>query len=442
MRKRLILLASLFVVLFELLFIRDSWTTPIAYIPLLFGLLSLVNIDETIKKGPGIKVAFFIMCVRYLLMPPMLLLSGYFSYIDYQSPEMSKSFFLIVIEMIAIFMTLGFSKPKQHKDVIIDATHYSYLFPILLLLVAAGLSISDPIPLSRYHFILSGAEEMVDTDLDNSTQGLPRFLGMVHYILIASVISAFYGVYTKKKSKLIYWIGLFLTILLCCFYQDTSRNSMLIPLLATLFMFNKLYKQYRKQTTSFILTIVIVSMSLLTLIKQFEVTTLSALNISNSEPSLIFERYFGGVTGVYDGFKHEAEIANKIDGQTLLTEVFGKVIGLNRILDQTNRTSNFYNDALGSHSFIIPTISEGYFHFSWLLCWLFTFAIFKLIILFDGLYARSKRIDLAFVFVSLSVTLGWMHTGNFIICMNSFHMSMTILVIFLFSVILGKIKIR
>ena len=430
------------VLLFEILFVKGGYSNPIAYLPLIFGVLSLVHVDDAIMHGPGIKVAFFVMFLRYLFMPPMLLLSGYFSSMDYNSPEMRNTFLIMVIEMITIFMTISLAKKRYYENVEIEVNNYSFIFPLLLLFIAVGLSIKDPIPISRYHFILSGATELYDMDLEGSTQGLPRFLGMVHYILIATLVSFFYRIYVKKKSKLVYWIGLMATLLLCCFYQDTSRNSMLMPLLSVMLLYNKLYKQYRKQTNAVIIAVVVVSMSMLTLIKQFNVTSYSAVRMTKEDTSVIFERYFGGVVGVYDGFKHESKIVERVNFQTLLTETFGKVIGLNQIMDQENRTSNFYNDALGSRSLIIPTISEGYFIFSWLFCWLFTFAIFKLIILFDGLFAKTKRIDLAFVFVSLSVTMGWMHTGNFIICMNSFHMSMTMLVIFYINVFVGRIKMH
>lgn len=444
MKKTVTLIASLFILLLELVLIDGCYSCPITYIPVIFGLLySIIRIDAAILNGPGVKVAFFLMYIRYLVMPPLLLISGYFSLDELCSSMMGKSFLLMIIEMITIFLTLSISKKnKMVENIEVDANNYSYFFPLFLLLIAIVLSIRDPIPLSRYHFILSGAEELFDTDLEEATQGLPRFLNLVHYLLIASVVALFYHFYCKKNNVVFYWLGLAVSVLLSCFYQDTSRNSMLIPLLSILFLNNKVYSKYRRRTNSIVLTITIASMAMLTLIKQFNTVSYTSAEISNSNSSIIMERYFGGATGIYDGFVHEAAISNRIDGETLLTEVFGKVIYLNRIMNQDNRTSVFYNDALGSRSYIIPTISEGYFHFSWLFCWIFTFLIFKIIILLDGFFAKTKRIDIAFVLVSLSVTFGWMHTGNFIICMNSFHMSMILLIIFYFSAILGMIKLK
>lgn len=422
-------------------FDRNNFFVPISYIPLLFGLLDAMFLKPYMFFGPGTKVAFFVMLIRYLISPLLLLNSHHFTNYELTSTKMFLSVALMMIEMFVIVITISSYKKRPSGIVQIEEKKYSFIIPVLMLFVSLVLSIRDPVPLSRYHFILGGASEMYYTNLEESTGGLPRLLSFTHKFLLTMLVIWVYQRYQRKHNKIYFWFGLIIVVLLACFYEDVSRNSMLVPLLTLMFLFGKLFEKFRSKVVSVFLVIVFTSMGFLTLLKQFKTTSFEVNLLKEEKTSLMFERYFGGTIGVYECMQHVPTIKKRINNTTLLTEAFGTMFFVGRIFNGNNRTSVFYNEAVRSQSFIIPTISEGFFHFGWLFCWLLSFIIMRLILYFDKLFMSSRRIDYSFVFAYISVSMGWMHPGNFIICMTALHIGLALLVFYLINGIIGE-KVR
>lgn len=433
-------LLSLIVFIVEMLIDTNSVLYPVSYIPLLFGLLHLFVLKPEMFRGPGIKVAYFVMIIRYLYNPIMLINSSYFAYYEMISMTMYKSVVLMAIEMITIVLTIAFYKRNKIIETeSLKKEGYSYIVPLLFLLISIVWSIKDPVPISRYHSILSGATELFDTDLEEADRGLPRMLSYTHKLLVTSLIVFFYVWYNKKRgNNRIFRLGLIVVVVITCFYTDQSRNSLFLPLLTVMFLFNKIYKDRQKAMNLFFVTVIVLSVGYLTLLKQFHTTSYNSSLLNKRNSSLMMERYFAGTTGVYECVKYKNVIVNKINKTTLLTETFGNMMFVGRMFNKENRTSVFYNNAVGSHSFIIPTICESYFHFGWLLCWLMPFVIIKLILYFDKLFLTSSKIDISFVFGFISVSMGWVHGGNFIICMTNLHKGLTLLVFYLINDYIGK----
>lgn len=422
---------------------KNNFFVPISYIPLLFGLLNALFIKSEMLFGPGTKVAYFVMLIRYLISPLLLLNSHYFTIYELTSTKMFLSVALMMIEMIVIVITISSYKKRPSGILQIEDKKYSFIIPGLLLFVSLVWSAMNPVPLSRYHFILEGATEMYYVDLEDSARGLPRLLSFTHMFLLTMLVILVYQRYQRKHNKPRFWIGLIIVLLLACFYEDVSRNSMLIPLLSLMFLFGKLFERFRSKVVSVFLVIIFISMGFLTLLKQFKTTSFEANLFNENNSSLILERYFGGTVGVYECMQHVSEVKAKINNTTLLTEAFGNMFFVGRLFNvgYNNRTSAFYNEAVQSESYIIPTISEGFFHFGWVFCWLLSFIIFRLILYFDKLFMSSRRIDYSFVFAYISVSLGWMHPGNFIICMTSLHSGLALLIFYLINGIIGE-KVR
>lgn len=430
--KKIHIIASVSSVIFFLFicFLRtDNFLYPVSYIPIVFGLANATIIKPKMLNGPGIRVAYFVMLIRYIVSPVLLLLSDYFSSHELSSNDMYKTTFLMVIEMAVILMTISFCYKKSQAILFNINTHYSLIIPFVFVLLSIFFTYLDPLPLTRYHFFWEINLDMQDVELAGSLRGLPRLLLYTHLLAILSLVVIFNKLYLSKKKKVWIIICLALTLFLSSVYTDTSRNSMLLPLLALMFLFAKLFSKYSQQIYMSVLALLVVSMSFLSMLKFYNTDELDASMLELSTNSILLERYFGGTVGVYECMQHSQEIKSQINESTFFTEVMGGTFYFGGFFNKNNRTSVFYNNAVGSDSFIIPTISEGFSHFGWFFCWVLSFVIIRLILLFDHLFMSSTRIDYGFIFAYISVTFGWMHPGNFIICMTALHVGFALLIV-------------
>ena len=104
-------------------------------------------------------------------------------------------------------------------------------------------------------------------------------------------------------------------------------------------------------------------------------------------------------------------------------------------MDLSDRSSEYYNIAVGSNSMIIPTIVEGYYYFGFLFSTLFSVIIVCSIVVFDSIFYRTKRVEIAYITALVGAQAGWMLPGNFIIFMTGINM---VLIPFLVLFLLNK----
>lgn len=435
----LIFIISIVAFLINLYFIYPKQILLICFIPLIFGLLSLSFIPKELNAGPGLSISILVMILRYVLSPILLSTSSFSSYFNNTDNNTLITFGLIVLEMIVIILMIWkYSNQNEEINVKPIIKNFSYIVPILFLAISFIWSLSDPIPVSRYNFILSSADELVKTDLTDSDRGLPRVLNYTHYFIIISLFFYFYKLHSLKKQKIYFIIGFPLVILITSFYQDSSRNSMLIPLLTVLFLGIKIYPKYKKVIILSLTIAIFLSMSVLSFMKFFSTDKIEKELVSLDISAKYLNDYFGGFYEVYLAVEFSEPIKDKIDNKTLFNDVFGQVIFLNRYIDLENRSSKFYNETAYNDSHIFPTIGQGYNYFGFLFSWVFTFIVFRFIFLLDNLFKKTNRIDLAFTFALHSISLGWLHPGSFVLATTILSKFLVFYLIVLFSAYLGK----
>lgn len=411
----------------------------INFIPLSFGVLSLIFLPKIIYAGPGLSISFLVMVLRYILSSFLLSISSYSLYFDNYDDNAWITFGLMIIEMIVILIMvrkLSSKTPSNFKR--FEIKDYSYIIPVVFLLISIIWSLSDPIPLSRYNFILSSKNELINTDLSESDIGLPRILKYTHYFIIISLLFFFYKVSIKRDKAIVFLWGFFIVTVLTLFYIDTSRNSMLIPLLTVLFIGIKSHPKYKKIIFSSLSIVVVLSMTFLSFMKFFNSTEIEKELISKEISAKYLNDYFGGYYEVFLGVEYSQPIKDKINNKTILNDVFGNVPYFNRFMDLENRSSNFYNQTAYNGYHIFPTVGQGFCYFGFLFSWVFTFIVFRFIFIFDNLFFKSKRMDFAFIYGLTTVSLGWLHPGSIVIA-SSILVNFTLLyLIVLFSSYIDK----
>lgn len=407
----------------------------VIFLPFFFGIFSLFLIPKNFTAGPGLSIALLVMIIRYIIGPYFLSVStsSFFS-----NKIESYTLGIMILEMFVILITIRKFAKETNENNKFKINEFSYLLPILFMLISILWSIKDPIPISRYNFILSGADELIKTDLTDSEKGLPRLLNYTHYLLIISLFYFFYKLYVRKYNNKYFILGMIIVLALGSFYIDSSRNSMLIPILAILFISIKGYPQFAKKIFISISLILVLSMSLLSVMKFFNSNTIERELVNVETTAGYLNSYFGGFLEVYLALENSDAIKMKMDDRTFFNEVFVATPFVNRFVNQENRTTVFYNQTAYQGSHIIPTIGQGYVYLGFFLSWLFSLFVFRLIFIFDNLYFKSNRVDFAFIFAFMALRFGWLHPGSLAHVFSTLNTFIVLYIIIYASSYIGK----
>jgi hypothetical protein len=381
----------------------------VTFLPFFFGIFSLFLIPKKFTAGPGLSIALLVMIIRYIIGPFLLSIS---SYSVFSNEIDGISLGIMVMEMLVILIMIRMFAKDTNVNNVFRINRFSYTIPLLFIIISILWSIKDPMPISRYNFILSGADELIRNDLTEAEKGLPSFLNYTHYLLIISVFYYFYKLYVKNNNKKYFIIGFICVLALGSFYIDSSRNSMLLPILSILFLSIKAYPKYAKKIFISTSLVLVLSMSLLSMMKFFGATSYERGLVNIETNASYLNSYFGGYYEVYLAVENSDAIKMKMNDKTIFNEIFAATPFFNRFVDQENRTTVFFNQTAYQHSHIIPTVGQGYVYFGFVLSWLFSLIVFRLIFLFDNLYFKTNRVDFAFLFALTASRLGWLHPGS------------------------------
>lgn len=408
----------------------------VSFIPLVFGVLSLLLIPKRFLAGPGLTIALMVMIIRYILVP-YLLANSFFSYFFNEFEVIT--FNIMILEMFVILFMINRLCKKNIDVNKPDINKFSYIIPLVFIVIAISWSLIDPMPLSRFNFILSGADELVKHDLTEAERGLPTLLIYTQYLLIISLFYFFYKLYTKTNRKIFFLIGFISVFLVGSFYRDTSRNSLLLPLLTILFLNIKAYPKYKNKIILTMSLALVLSMGFLSMLKFFKTSSYEKGTINTEVAAVLFNSYFGGYYEVYLALEHSDDIKFRMNDKTIYNEIFGNTLYFNKYVNHQNKTADFYNETAYSTSHIIPTIGQGYIYMGFFLSWIFTFIVFRIIFLLDDLYFRSKRVDFSFVYALASISLGWIHPGSLPLATSIINVFIVMFIIVSASSFLGKI---
>ncbi len=407
----------------------------VTFLPFFFGILSLFLVPKKFIAGPGLSIALLVMIIRYIIGPYFLSIStsSFFS-----NKIESYTLGIMILEMFVILITIRKFAKETNENNKFKINDFSYFLPLVFVFISFLWSIRDPLPISRYNFILSGADELIKTDLTDAERGLPRLLNYTHYLLIISLFYFFYKLYVRKYNNKYVIIGMIIVLALGSFYIDSSRNSMLIPILAVLFISIKGYPKFAKKIFISISLILVLSMSLLSVMKFYNSTSFEREFVNIETAARYLNSYFGGYYEVYLALEYSDAIKAKVDEKTFFNEVFAATPFFNRFVNLENRTTEFYNQTAYQNSHIIPTIGQGYVYLGFFLSWLFSLFVFRLIFIFDNLYFKSNRVDFAFIFAFMALRFGWLHPGSLAHVFSTLNTFIVLYIIIYASSYIGK----
>lgn len=403
-------------------------------IPLTYGMLYWFLIPDKTIFGPGLTTMNLVLFIRYIIYPPLLRIDGYFDNY-YLESYIYIAIIVQIVEIIVILLTVRyFSKlnisqnkkyiliRKDKKQTIkyfvnkyitkINPINVSMngIIPIILTIIGLIIIYTHPNIYANKHFFLNN-EMIIAEKTFYETAAWSVVLRWAEILLPLFLVSLVY-----RRKKTLFWCTLIL-LLPNLFYEGHSRMSMLIPLIVTMFLLIKMFQEHKRKIFISIGSLAFISMVGLTLVKSFG--SASIQDVEFLRPSSMLNAYFSGTENVVIGLKANELYSDQISIQTFFNDMFRNGLGISSFFISPNNSSSFFNEAFYransyvSFDQIIPTVSQGIFYFGYFFFWILTFIMVSAVMFADNIYAKTNRIEFAWLFAFLSVGIAWAIPGSF-----------------------------
>ena len=286
-----------------------------------------------------------------------------------------KGFYLTVWELLLFGLFINRKLPKwyyNNNNAYIKWSKTDSTTWIILIIGLFGLLSINPSVLQDYSFVISLkpddtiAQEYIPQGL---TETISTIVSRVLKIVIPiPVVSLLYKKYNQNYSIVYFYVSI---IVLAFFYafliEGNSRNTIIIPAVAVLFIFLRLYPQYRKTTLSALVT-VILSIAILSLVwKSFSGDFSTARESSFSYWISYIESYFAGFSNMGKAVSAYQNSDIFINPIIAFNDLARSVPFLNLLVDNTNTASYYYVMTWGRGDQVIPATGNGLFYFSFIL---------------------------------------------------------------------------
>lgn len=390
----------------------------LALIPISYGICFFMILPKKMVMGAGLCMMLIVTFLRYIVYPIL------FSH-DRVNINLMKyydsSIALTLFEMVFIFILLNryydFRKWKTPYTKL-EMDKINPIVPIILLIYTIGVYYFSPMVFADKHFILNAEEINVENDIVE--HGIPGFLTMPvswgNVLIVSFIFSIFYNWYIKYHRKLYFYLSVMTIMCPCLFYTGHSRLSLLMPLIGSMFMLVKVYRNRAKTVIRLIGVYGILAILVLSWYK-FNTDSVSTVEFEMYSNADSINAYFGGLKNMmiglraYESFGHSLEV--------FVNDIFRNTMGISSFfVDNINNSvyifnnSAYYDSSFMSADQICPTIIEGALCFGMLFCFIPTLIMVKAISWLDKQWYKTSSIEFAYLFASIATLEGWCLPGN------------------------------
>lgn len=390
----------------------------LALIPFFYGICFLKLLPKNMVMGAGLCMMLIVTFLRYVVYPLL------FSY-DRVNVNLMKyydsSIALTLFEMIFIFILLNryydFRKWKMFNAEL-KMDKINPFVPIILLIYTIGVYFFIPMVFANKHFILNAEEINIGNDMVE--RSIPGFISMPvswgNVLIVLFVFSVFYHRYIKYHSKIYFYLSIMAMMYPCLFYTGHSRLSLLMPLVGSMFMLVKVYRDKSKKVIKLIGLYGVLAILVLSWFK-FNTDSVTSAEFEMSSNASSINAYFGGLKNMmiglraYDSFGYSFEV--------FINDIFRNAMGISSFfVDNINNSVYLFNNsAYSDYSFmsedqICPTIIEGALCFGMLFCFIPMLLMVKAISWLDKQWYKTSSLEFAYLFATIATLEGWCIPGN------------------------------
>lgn len=388
----------------------------LALIPFFYGICFLKLLPKNMVMGAGLCMMLIVTFLRYVVYPLL------FSY-DRVNVNLMKyydsSIALTLFEMIFILLNryYDFRKWKMFNAEL-KMDKINPFVPIILLIYTIGVYFFIPMVFANKHFILNAEEINIGNDMVE--RSIPGFISMPvswgNVLIVLFVFSVFYHRYIKYHSKIYFYLSIMAMMYPCLFYTGHSRLSLLMPLVGSMFMLVKVYRDKSKKVIKLIGLYGVLAILVLSWFK-FNTDSVTSAEFEMSSNASSINAYFGGLKNMmiglraYDSFGYSFEV--------FINDIFRNAMGISSFfVDNINNSVYLFNNsAYSDYSFmsedqICPTIIEGALCFGMLFCFIPTLLMVKAISWLDKQWYKTSSLEFAYLFATIATLEGWCIPGN------------------------------
>lgn len=411
---RTAIISLIFVVVSTILFIMNINEQEVLLImlPIIYGLFYIgISKIHYYTNYPGMFTLNVIVFLRYVLLPILILL--YPSYVDVYG-KISEGILLMIFEALSLGVLLAFITKKYYQSHIkknLSISNNKNLVIKMVVLYSIVVVVLQPNILHQYNFAFvdsSSIELIKGRSLVTGVNGMIVDLGK---LLLPLLLTIPLIIKHRKKQNDIYYYATIIIIMLfnVLIFSGTSRSSMLIPAVASIFYLINAFPNKRKKIFMFMSFAIVVVVIQLTLLKTEYIGT--KLSFSLGEIIDYLEAYFVGPKNMGVVIKAHDIYSSSYSISTFFNDVMGNFPGLSKFFDLENRTNTFYNltfyNGGPQRDQIIPSMGQGLFYFGYIFSFLPQMLIIIGMAKLDELYSKSNSLAGVYFYSYFTVKFGF-----------------------------------
>lgn len=323
------------------------------------------------SSHPGLFVFLCVSAIRYLLLPTGMLLS---SSLGAYPMVTERAVLLVVYEEVVVLATLTWAIRRFYRPALDD--HPADLVPYkggalwFTVLVAGALLLAYPAVLDHYHSVFSSPAMLIREQRTTVSGAIYLVVAWGRTLLPLLVIGAWMARSKHPNSGTTYWASVLMLVLFnVLIFTGVSRQSALVPGVASLFYLLALFPTRRRRTWLAMMVCLAVSFGVMTAMKS-EYITLTSGSSERVDAVTTTEAYFNGYSNIEIALRTSEVYGANFGMATLASDLFGNLPGAR--MDLTNRSTVFYNFVYygggPSQDQVMPFTGQALMHWGpWLL---------------------------------------------------------------------------
>jgi hypothetical protein len=362
------------------------------------------------------------------------------------TPYYNEAVLFMTIELLVYFTVYYLLKNKYVEKSnntlkIKNSNNILYVFIIFLGILTL---ILFPEIRSRFNFITESIDLTASTvisSFDARFNALFSFSNYLRIIWPPVIIGFLYNKYRVKKRFIYILLSIILSFIPSLFYIVTSRNSIVLPAIASLFLLLYLYKDWKKQIVLIYSSSLVIAVLIMTISK-------SSSDFSNLRGIVNYlSIYFLGPKEYSIGLASLRQFGSSINFNTFINDMIGNVPIISSFSDLSNRTVQFYNYTyynnpnLGTGGgFIIPMFIQFSFYLGRIISPLISSIAIIFIVKVSKYTTRQQNINRIYLVAYIGGYVALFYSNNISSLINL--VTYTYIPLFLIDVIQNTVPIR
>lgn len=398
----------------------------VALIPFVYGLCVMYLLPKKIMLGAGFTTMMIVFFLRYLIYP---ILFSYESISGNLMNYFEYSVWLTLFEMIVVFILLNrFYNYKTWgvSNEVLRVDRINPLIPLLLLIYTIGVYLAFPMVFDNKHFILNAEEINIGSEIIKHK--IPGYISMPvawgNMLIVLFMFYYFYNKHIRYGNKYYYYLSILVILYPCMFYSGHSRLSLLMPLVACIFMLVKVYREKSRKIIKLICLYGMFAILALSWFK-FNSSSISEAEVDMADNASSINAYFGGLKNMMIGIRAYDNYGSSLE--VFINDMLRNAMGVSSYFEgnPNNSVFIFNSSAYQDFSFtandqICPTIIEGALCFGIFLCFIPTVIMIKVISWMDKQWYKTSSLEYAYLFATIASLEGWCVPGNLMHLSTSF----------------------